>query len=411
MSNSQEIQVQSNNSSNTEVVELVPSDAIADHEIMEHSSVLQLNVAQRGKMSLFPSNNTFTEFNFSPVFRHPTTMKLAKTDPTLQSIKLQMKSLHEQLFSKINSIPQNEENDKKVINKEITNAYNKILKELMQTLKGYTLLEEPNNKLKKYIEKEYNAKFDDNAVLMKFSYEIESEKRFLDRMFRVGNVIFGNNPQFICLQEVEINGEDMRALDYLVPHSYEKILPPFGDLRTKELQSCAVTLYDSTKYDPAMIEQKDIIDKMYDLLNPVTLDLTKGENRKLNIAALRRKSDETCVYVINIHADFALMNNFKRSSDSSIENNLVHFFKVVDELFRVLGDRLYLAGDFNIMKKVYEQYLDEKAFSNTLFKKVLTPELGESVQKEEERTYDLILTNRKVCDGSEDLCLLGKIQL
>jgi hypothetical protein len=232
-------------------------------------------------------------------------------------------------------------------------------------------------------------------------------------MRRIGDVISTRNRPFVCLQEVEINNYDMSALDNLLmkpndgrpsfddlSNIYGEIMPQFGNINTPELQSCAVTLYDKTKYEILNDRRQDSVIKMiYDLINPYVLDIpiSVRKNNKLNIAAFRNRFDNKCIYVINIHADFGLMNN---------RDKLNKFLNNIELLTKIFGDRLYISGDFNVKKGIYDDEMSpsKRILLYTSVKKILTPELGEEIQADNDRTYDIIFSG--VSNGMYDEVIL-----
>ena len=75
--------------------------------------------------------------------------------------------------------------------------------------------------------------------------------------------------------------------------------------------------------------------------------------------------------------------------------HLATLFGIISKLFKIFGDILIIAGDFNIVKKNYEKEIDETTLPHVRIEKVLTPELGKDIQNEEDRTYDFIFTGKE----------------
>lgn len=361
-------------------IELIPADSLSDHELVHNNDVkvITYNVAQQGRMVAF-SDKKYANFYFSPLFRHKNTMKIAKTQSTLLKIVDELDRLHSDLLEKLSKL------ETKTVNSDIANEYNEKMKNTMIQLEGYDLHEEQNSRLMKYIKETFNISFD-SVVLKKYSYGLENSNQFLARMQRIQKIISHVIPKdsvsFACLQEVEINNDNKKALENLVDiNRFGSVLPPFGDLNQSDTVSCAVTIYDKSNYEVLSDNTNTEISSIYEKLNPLTLNSDAGKNNKLNICAFRHKTNKYYIFVVNVHADFVVMNN---------PDILVKFFKTVDELFNTFKDKLCIAGDFNIMKKVYDQYINEKEYPNMLVQKVLTPELGEDIQQDCDRTYDII---------------------
>jgi exonuclease III len=381
-------------------VELIPKEALADHNVLVHNGkyiVVQLNVAQHGKMSLFPKNNQYTEFYFSPVFRHPITMRMAKENKTLISINSEINKIHEELINDVNKICLSQENDEEkamLINQKIlkfNESFEKIMKINCKT-NGCS------DELLKMIKNP-----------MKFSYDLESNEKFLERMTRINtDLLYTKQPDFVCLQEVEIKNKHMTVLDSLMDEKYEAVLPTFGNLNTQTLQSCAITLYNAEKYQPydtADSTKLEIITKIFNLMYKTTNDSQIGNNNKINVMAFENIHTKMNIYMINIHADFTLTNNLRGN-----KTNLINLMTTIDSLFKIFGNKLCICGDFNIMKKTYDSQIEESQFCNTRIEKILTPDLGTDIQPKDERTYDIIFTS-KIENNNNDIKMLNEINL
>ena len=306
---------------------LIPEDVLADHDILfsvkelafskNTYRIAQLNVAQRGQMSLFPTNDNFNDFYFSPIFRHPKTMKEAMTNPELNKIKDQINELHKLLFDSFDQIiiDKSQNNEEKLNNfNTCIDIFNKNFKTVMQTLTGYSLADENgeyNRKLMSKLKDQYdfyNKNFDKITPIKKYAYTLESEVDFVNRMKRIAFKLYGAL-DFICLQEVEISKDNVSAL--LVLNNVNNAIGPFNSKvsTAHTLESMAITLYDHRNYQPIDLTKdnihKTIIEHLFKLLNPITVNSMPNENNyKLNIMCFNEKTTSKYVYVVNVHADW-----------------------------------------------------------------------------------------------------------
>ena len=388
---------------------LIPQNALSDHNILflnkelsfskDTYRVIQLNVAQRGQMSLFPTNDNFNDFYFSPTFRQEKTMKEAMTNPKLIKIKNGINELHKLLFDSFDQIIiDNSQNNKEKLNifNTCIDIFNKNFKKIMQTLTEFELVDEDSEYHKKLMEKLkcqydfYNQNFDNITPIKKYAYKLESEIDFINRMKRISNQLYGA-VDFICLQEVEISKDNLSTLLVLGYWNASKF-PSNGNLSTAySLESMAIIFYDYNKYEPIDLLKdnvhihKIIIEGLFKLLNPITVNSAPTDNNyKLNIVCFNDKITPKYVYVVNVHADWAIVNKY-----------IVLLFSIISKLFKIFKDKLIIAGDFNIVKKNYEKEIDETLFPHIRIEKILTPELRTNIQEEEDRTYDFIFTGKE----------------
>lgn len=303
----------------------------SDHNVLSHNKtptkVVQLNVAQLGRLKLFPNSSTEEGFNWSSTLRTVPILKL------LGEKKDELSELGKRLFriaqdESISSVSEKNE-------KMATEAEN--LKSELQLL-GFTV--------KDFIlspHKIFNPTANSKDLWQKPgefihgpSYMLENIESYQKRMANAYYAMFKDTPDIVTAQEIElgeldgINFTDLFSsiMENYPVYSYEKPV-----LQAKGSVTTTMTFYNKKIFENVSNTHEYKINILRDAFKKMFAD----SDLSLQIHALKILEATEPFFVVNLHANYTLAN--KREA-----------YKQLNEIL-LTNPGIIVAGDFNLQLK------------------------------------------------------------
>lgn len=204
------------------------------------TSVVQLNVAQSGKLQLFVNGEQPV---WSSTLRTVHNLRTLAADATKEALG--------GFFDRIRVIATDDSRSIDVRNGAIQEAAIEFLISLGGLGFSVKSVEMTPSKFFNPGVKPADLKKNPDQYIKQPSFLLEDAASFQARMIENGRISFKDNPDFVTMQEVELqDGVESLALTAILSQGpgYAPVIP--AGLSKEALSSSAVTFYDSQKYEP-----------------------------------------------------------------------------------------------------------------------------------------------------------------
>lgn len=347
------------------ITETSDYDEYSDHNILKLDTgllkITQLNVAQLGRLQLFPNDKLPEKFIWSCTLRTVTILKL------LIKVKHELIQLGFRLLAIVNNLNLSLVDKNINIEKESHIIFNELVN-LGFSVKSFKMV--PNKLFNPNVLP--NILYQNpNDYLKGPSFVLEDTNSFTHRMEKGFNIMFENNPDIITAQEVEFGDSD--GINFTNVHN--------SLLKLHESYICVVPVVQLSGTLCSTYYNKNVFDDIsVNCTNMITELKTRmkcfGDSEwKTIVTTLKHKNTKKPFTIINIHADYSKSNN---------EGPWKILRDIVENTPNII-----VCGDFNLTLNNKAYF--ENAFSTFKGHYIIlqTPEPTEIGNP----TYDLILSN------------------
>lgn len=343
------------------------SNEYSDHSILVFSVPLskkntstllvkQLNVAQLGRMQLFPNNENDDGFNWSSTLRTVTLLKLlAEKKPELTKLGYRLLEIANDITMTVK-----ERNEKIVAESTLIM---KEMNELGFPLKSFKML--PSRLFNPGVSRDDLYSKADQYVQSP-AYVLEDSESFGARMRMGFKEMFNDNPGIVCIQEMEtgtVDGIDFDSIHNEIMQNYPMYEAIKSPLREAEHTIFTYYLKDKFNYLGSSVALRGMLKCFCE------------SSHKIQVSLLEHVESGKVFTVGNIHAEY-------------MRSNTKEPWFTLREMFDSIPNFI-MCGDFNL-KPVNESYFSDAMYNDHFggkYKLLLTPEPKDVGNP----TYDLII--------------------